>query len=258
MIHREAALDHDGIFHFSVESEYQKSSNLLRILPPAGVRIGETAIAQSLRQVYILPVNPAEDTRWGDGLETARQLNLHNRFAFVLVAPSFSDWPWYADHPFDPARRQESYLIKEILPLVDQLLPGSGERRGALGFSKSGFGALSLILRNPDLFQAASAWDAPLMKIRPDEYEMPDLYGNHQNFDSYCIPYLLTRRADYFRRTNRLYIAGYDVFRRSMNEAHQLMVELEILHDYEDGPYRKHRWDSGWMEAAASALHVKL
>lgn len=57
-----------------------------------------------------------------------------------FVAPTFSQVPWYADHPTDLKIRQETYFINVVLPLVEQTYPAqkSPDGRLLLGFSKSG------------------------------------------------------------------------------------------------------------------------
>ncbi len=237
-----------AILDYDIHSSYQAGATSLRLLPPADP-------ARPFVHLYILPVNPGLEKRWGDGLEAARQLGLGERWNLLAIAPSFSDWPWYADHPANPALRQESYLIHEILPRVEALYPAANPRRLLLGFSKSGNGAFSLLLRRPDLFHAAAAWDAPLMKTRPDEFEMPAVYGSAQNFAHYALPGLFRQQAELLRQSApRLGLFGFGGFREHLHAAHELLERLHIPHVYADGPRREHRWDSGWLAAAAQFL----
>lgn len=53
--------------------------------------------------------------------------------------------------------RMESYLIKELLPLVTQMLPIDAQRVGIFGHSMGGHGALTLALRHPGVFKSLSA-----------------------------------------------------------------------------------------------------
>lgn len=55
----------------------------------------------------------------------------------------------------------ESYLLKELLPLVEAMLPIDGRRIGILGHSMGGHGALTLALRHPRRFRSVSAF-API------------------------------------------------------------------------------------------------
>ena len=57
--------------------------------------------------------------------------------------------------------RMESYLIKELLPLITQNLPIDAQRLGIFGHSMGGHGALTLAQRHPGVFKSLSAF-API------------------------------------------------------------------------------------------------
>ncbi|MFE8645964.1 S-formylglutathione hydrolase [Sphingomonas sp. NCPPB 2930] len=57
--------------------------------------------------------------------------------------------------------RMESYLLDELLPLLQAALPIAGDRLGIFGHSMGGHGALTLALRHPGRFRSVSAF-API------------------------------------------------------------------------------------------------
>jgi S-formylglutathione hydrolase len=57
--------------------------------------------------------------------------------------------------------RMESYLTRELLPLLGEHLPVDLERVGIFGHSMGGHGALTLALRHPGVFKSVSAF-API------------------------------------------------------------------------------------------------
>lgn len=59
--------------------------------------------------------------------------------------------PWSAHY------RMESYLLRDLLPLLDQAMPIDTQRLGIMGHSMGGHGALTLALRNPTRFASLSA-----------------------------------------------------------------------------------------------------
>ena len=63
--------------------------------------------------------------------------------------------------PWSPHWRMESYLVRELLPLVSQHLPIDAKQLGIFGHSMGGHGALTLALRQPGLFKTVSAF-API------------------------------------------------------------------------------------------------
>jgi S-formylglutathione hydrolase len=61
--------------------------------------------------------------------------------------------------------RMESYLTRELLPLLGAHLPMDLERVGVFGHSMGGHGALTLALRHPGVFKSVSAF-APIAAPR--------------------------------------------------------------------------------------------
>ena len=180
----------DGWITHIVESEYQAKPTEIRILVPDKLALKDRLDATQPRRVlYVLPVEAGRESKYGDGLAEVKRLDLHNKHGLICVAPTFAHLPWYADHPTDKTIRQESYFVKVVVPFIDRTYqldekrrmdassvriqahadgrgvhptPVNKESRWLLGFSKSGWGAWSLLARNPDLFGRAAAWDAPL------------------------------------------------------------------------------------------------
>jgi hypothetical protein len=205
----EAQRDGEGFLCHTVESEYQAGKTEIRVLLP-------DVLDGSRRHpvVYVLPVEARTDHRYGDGLLEVRRHGLHDRFSAIFVAPTFSHLPWYADHPTDPLIRQETYLLRVVIPFVEGRYPARAEPGGRLllGFSKSGWGAFSLLLRHPDLFGKAAAWDAPLMMEGPGRYGSGDIFATPENFEGHRVTGLLERRAAGLRDGNRLILLGFGNF----------------------------------------------
>ncbi len=243
--------DANGFFVHSIRSEYQSGRTAIRVLLPD--RLEED---RRYPVLYVLPVEAGDGSRWGNGLVEVHKHDLANQFGLICVAPTFFQLPWYADHPTDPKIRQESYFLKDVVPLVDKLYPtrAEGEGRLLLGFSKSGWGAFSLLLRHPDSFGTAVAWDAPLMMDRPGRYGSGPIFGTEENFAGYEIAGLLRSKTPLLQQTNRLIHFGYGNFREQHQAAHRLMKELGIRHTYRDGPHREHSWHSGWLAEAVEML----
>jgi hypothetical protein len=206
--------------------------------------------------VYVLPVEAQRGSRYGNGLQEVLEQNLHNRYCAICVSPTFSHLPWYADHPSDPKILQESYMLHDVVPFVERHYPTLPQRRGRLlvGFSKSGYGAFSLVLRHPEIFGRAAAWDAPLNMSRPDRYGMHEIFGTQENFEAYRIGSLLEQKAALLRRRRRLALVGHANFGEHHETIHGRMASLRIPHVFQSGPRRRHAWDSGWLEDAFRAV----
>ena len=240
-----------GVLVHEVRSPYQAKPTQIRVLLPSKVEKGKTYPV-----VYVLPVEAGTENRYGDGLKEVQKLDLHNKLSAVFVAPTFTHLPWYADHPTKPEIRQESHLLKVVIPFVDKTYPvvARADGRLLLGFSKSGWGAWSLLLRNSDVFGRAAAWDAPLMLDKPGKYGSGDIFGTADNFDGYRVSKLLEANADKLQTEKRLILLGYGNFRAEHQQAHALLDKLKVAHEYRDEPDRKHDWHSGWVKEAAELL----
>ena len=149
-----------GTWRYAVSSQYQKGENLLEVLLPD--RFDPT---EAHRVLYVLPVETGIGGRYGDGLMEVKKLDAHNRHNLICVAIAFDQLPWFADHATDKQRQHETYITRVVVPFIESKYktPGDASGRLLLGFSKSGWGAFSLILRNPQTFGKAASWDAPLM-----------------------------------------------------------------------------------------------
>ena len=207
--------------------------------------------------LYMLPVEAEDNAHFGNPLEEARALDLANRHQIFCVYPTFTETPWFADHPTDLKKRQESYFIQEAIPFVEANYPVLSERSGRwlAGFSKSGWGAFSLLLRNPGLFEKAASFDAPLMQEKVGPWGSGLIFGDQQTFDAHR-PDLLFRKhaAEYRGGSPRFVLMGSVLFKKHTGDAHALMLELGIPHLYHDVQSRRHHWNSDWLDKAAQML----
>ena len=246
-----AATDEQGFQVHEIHSHFQSAATRMRILTPERLEPG-----RRYRSIYVLPVEAGHGTKWGDGLLEIKKHDLHNQHQSIFVAPEFSSLPWYADHPTDPTLRQESYLLQDVIPRIDRsypIEPGPGGHL-LLGFSKSGWGAWSLLLRHPEVFGKAAAWDAPLALDRPGPYGSGPIFGTPENFKRYEVRELLRQRAALLGDDKRLVLTGYGSFGEEHRRIHALLEELHIPHEYRDGPPRKHDRYSGWVPEAVQLL----
>lgn len=142
----EAKKDDNGLLVHEVRPPYQAKTTQIRVLRPDKLEKGK-----KYPVVYVLPVEAGTENRYGDGLQEAKKLDLHNKVSAVFVTPTFSHLPWYADHPTKTEVRQESYILKVVVPLIDKTYPvrAGAEGRLLLGFSKSGWGGVVAAAAEP-------------------------------------------------------------------------------------------------------------
>ena len=248
----------DGFRVHRVSSEYQASDTTIRVLLPDRLEPGGKH-----RVLYVLPVVAGDERRFGDGLLEVKELDLHNKHDLICVAPEFTAPPWFADHDLNPEQRDESHLLKVVIPFVEDNYPAAREAEGRLllGFSKSGWGSISLLIRHPELFHRAAAWDTG---IRIDTGPMDEAdrttrirrdFGTDDNFGRYRLSSLVERKGGELGSEERLFYYNTGGVRAQGGaELHRLMVEAGVPHRYLFEPHRTHRWDSGWIETAVEFL----
>lgn len=254
-----AQVDENRILQHRIYSPYQADSTSIRVLLPDRM---DPEKAYSV--LYILPVIANDKRRFGDGLLEVMKDNFHNKYQLICVAPEFTTPPWFADHETNMELQDESHFLKTVLPFVDEQYPTLRNKEGRflIGFSKSGWGAFSLLLRNPEIFHKAVGWDIGI-RVDTGPIEEEDrkeriniIFGSPSNFEKHRISSLLKERGSllggdearlfYYNTAGRRGPGGADI--------HRLMQELEIPHRYLFEPKRKHRWDSGWIPEAIKFL----
>ena len=253
----------NGVIWYNATSEHNgPGTTLLRVLPPTNPAPG-----MPRRFIYVLPVMDDVDlqTEFGDGLEELLALNVHNAYNASIIAPSFQAVPWYADHTSLSERNYETFMVQDLVPWVRANLSVTGqEEHWLIGFSKSGFGAVTLLFRNPTVFHAAASWDFPADQPDPFDWNMLDNYGTNANFQN---NYRLTNgwiaaRGAPFQAASRLWLSddyatyyGTPTFRdevlafagRLLANGVQFLMEAS-------GATRPHTWTSGWLPQAVAGL----
>jgi hypothetical protein len=242
-----------------IASSFQAGPRLVQVLLP------DAYDATSRYPVlYVLPVEPQGQCVYGDGLTVLRELDVANRYSVILVQPGFSHTPWYVDHATDLAARPASHLEQAVVPFIEERYATLAGRAGRLliGFSKSGWGALSMILRNPAFWGYAAAWDAPLMMVNY-HWNVVDDFGTAAQFDAHRPDQLAPRVADSFRQNPRLVLGGersWGPLRDGPPKPghthgfHQLLEQLAIPHTFRPDLCVQHTWNPGWVEPMVEEL----
>ncbi|MEX2216036.1 MAG: alpha/beta hydrolase-fold protein [Phycisphaeraceae bacterium] len=244
-----------GVWRYNVTSKYQKGENLVEVLLPDHYDAG-----RAYRVLYVLPVETGIGGRYGDGLMEVKKLGAHNRHQLVCVTMAFDQLPWYADHATDKQRQHESYITRVIVPFIESKYTTKGNAAGRLllGFSKSGWGAFTLILRNPDLFARAASWDAPLMFTDWDKWPSRSWtapFGSEETFRAFSPAALIEARAAAFKKDPaRLILLGPGNFKQDAITMHEAMKRLGVQHTFDHTLDSRHDWHSGWVKPAIEYL----
>ncbi len=241
------------------ETEYQNGRQQIRVLLPDDYRKD-----RFYRVLYVLPVEKGFDQRYGYGLDVLKQMDAHNEYDIIIVQMGFEKEPWYGDHATDPKARQASYLKEFVVPFIDKQYSTMGTSKGRLlfGFSKSGWGAFSLILKYPEFFGYAASWDAPMF-FDKFHYKMEPIYGTLEQLNAYRPDLLVSKQKRYFQRKPRLVLTGEQGWGKSIPapsggshtvEMHKILEKEGIKHVYDNSLNVPHRWNEQWMAPTLKAL----
>ena len=83
-----------------------------------------------------------------------------------------------------------------------------------------------------------------------------NVYGTDANFQANyrLTPTFVDAHKTPFLTKDRIWIGGYQTFRTDMAHYDSLLTSKAILHTTEPPQLMAHRWDSGWVQIALSAL----
>lgn len=252
----------DGVSTYTIKSPYAGGETRVRILK-SRERTG--------RVLFVLPVTPwpGFESLWkriGDGCEEILKGDFHNRYGYDVVFPDFPKHaPWFVDHATDPDRRHEMHMMRVVVPFADEIL-GSAEGksgkvivRDLVGFSKSGYGALYLLLRHPEIFRACSAWDPAVIAPEATLANVNSLRsaaGSDERYKECDILRVIATNAPPFRGSVRMAISGYskETFLEQLKTLHGALNDASVRHYYTDKVNVQHRWGPGWLEQALDSL----
>lgn len=248
-----------GIEIHPAESPYQNGTQEIRVLLPDAY-----VTNHQYRVLYVLPVGFGGVGRPSKELKVLQEMNAHNEFNLIVVSMTFEKMPWFGDHPSDLKIRQASFLKEWVVPFVESRYSTMRGAEGRLlfGFSKSGWGAFSLVLRDPSFFGYAAAWDAPMML--PDfHYGMDQVFGTLEHLADYRPDLLALKQKAEFRIKTRLVLAGENKWGNLIpspaggshtTDFHRLLEREKIKHVYLGNLNAQHTWNKEWMIPTVKAL----
>ena len=252
-----AVLHADEVEAVMLASEYQNGEQEIRVLLPDNYNG-----AKQYPVVYVLP--PQGGLKgYAKGFEVLKKMDAHNKYEFIVVTMSFEKEPWYGDHFENEKLRQASYVKEFLIPYIENKYStfGTLEGRLLLGFSKSGWGSFSLILKYPDFFGYAASWDAPISfktwtqpsTSRAGTYTyrgMRDNYGSAEQLSLFRPDLNITKNGKYFREKTRLVLFGHAKFRIHNDKTHYWLNNAGIKHLYNNKIKCGHKWAPIWIEPA--------
>jgi hypothetical protein len=254
-----ASTDANGVATYNMTSPIVSdgATEPLRVLKPASPASGVKH-----KFLIALPVETGEGTTYGDAMSVLEGLNAANQYNATIIEPSFSIDPWYADSATDSGNQVETFMTDQLVPWIKANLATTGtEQVWLLGFSKSGLGAQDLILKHPSVYTLAATWDFPADMTSYNQLgtSPQTAYGTNANYlSNYQLNQAFVNQyAAPFKAAKRLWLGSYYYFDWDVNNYYAPeLTTAGVQYDIEAPTQMAHRWDSGWVPGALSALYA--
>lgn len=207
--------------------------------------------------IYVGEVEPTTNV-YADSLQTIRTLGLHDTHNVIFVRSYTKSIPWFGTKS-DGTRQVDIHYRDVVVGLMDERYSTIKNREGRmfLGFSKSGFGALSILLRNPTVFGYAAAWDVPWNLVYGD-FETIDAFGTSAQFNLYNPKTILTSYLSSVNDKSRIVLAGSASFSADTISFDAYLTTNNVPHAYVynllGGGGADHNWNTGWLTNVVAAL----
>jgi S-formylglutathione hydrolase FrmB len=201
--------------------------------------------------IYLLHGLYGHFDNWAAKTKLAEYSAQHN---YLIVAPEGNDG-WYTDSVTVPSDKYESYIVKELIPLIDKKFRTVADRdhRAIAGLSMGGYGAVKFGLKNPEIFSLVGSFSGALRATSFNEKNAgaigrsamavfgPDDSPARRANDIFAITKALS--PDQIRKMPFIYQScGTEDFLFSNNRDFELLLIAEkIPHEYREHP-GAHDW----------------
>ena len=175
-----------------------------------------------------------------------------DKYNFIAIGVDGNYSSWYLDSPIDPAFKYETYIIRELIPFIDQTYKtdATPAGRAITGLSMGGHGALYLSFKHQDVFGAAGSMSGGV-DIRPfsEKWDLKKRLGSITDFSENWEKNTVINMLNLIE-SNKLKLiidCGVDDFFIEVNRnLHQKMLTLKINHDYieREGAHNRDYWDN--------------
>lgn len=246
-----------GLRRYSYQSSYVDSAtdagfaNALEVLLPDTYNP-----SNSYPLIVVLGVEPTP-YQFADEIQVIKTAGLHNTHNAIFCKVNTKTYPWWgakADGTVD----YEKLVRDGIVPWMRTKFSIVAGRQGVslLGYSKGGWGAYSLILRNPTAFGYAAAWDAPLTSsyAAMASNQADVAIGSSAQWALYSPSAILAENVASVNDKNRLVLTGYNLFNTEVTAFASLLTSNSVAYTYDSTSRASHNANSGWMAGTVGSL----
>lgn len=163
-------------------------------------------------------------------------------YGIIMVMPDGGYDSWYFDSPYDGRNKYETFITRELIPVVDSEYKTRPSRdfRAITGNSMGGHGALYLGIRHQDLFANIGSMSGGVdIRPFPNEWGISKWLGPKDKYPNNWEDYTVTNMLDRLgaRGTNIIFDCGTEDFFYEVNMTmHEKMLKMAIPHEFISRP----------------------
>ncbi len=194
---------------------------------------------------------------YAEELQVIKAADLHNTYNAIFCRVYTKTMPWWAvknDGTVDYERLIRDGLVPWMRTNFS-IIPG---RQGVslLGYSKGGFGAFSLILRNPTHFGYAASWDAPLNSSYATMAGSGavEAFGSAAQYNAFQPATILPANVAAVNDKTRLVLAGYNLYQADQTAFASILSANSVPVSFDSTSRASHNSNSGWMAGVVGML----
>ena len=214
------------------------NQNALRKMTSCMVLLPEDAGPGPFPVWYLLHGLSDNHTAWTRRTNLERYLG---SLPLIVVMPD-GGRGFYTDSATEPAGAFETFIVRDLVGLVDRTFRTRANREGRVisGLSMGGFGAIKLALKHPEMFCAAASHSGALWRPSDLEHyegsELHRVFGNHPVGGPDDI-FALAERLPAGQMPGLRIDCGTEDYLLSANRTfHAHLDRLGIAHDYAEFP----------------------
>ncbi len=197
---------------------------------------------------------------YGSGLNVLQSLDVEDQYNTTIIEPVFPMDSWYADNPTDATIDYNTFMSTILPQWVDSHFSTTGDEKSLLlGFSKSGYGALDLLFKNPTEFDAAAAFDFPgdMTSYNGFGTSSANDYGTQANFqNNYELDqsFINANKAP-FTTQDRIWISEGPDYANQVADFNNLLTSQGVQDTFSSTQTGDaHTWTGGWVSGAVAGL----
>ncbi|MBY0482027.1 MAG: esterase family protein [Chitinophagaceae bacterium] len=195
--------------------------------------------SKALPTVYLLNGYGGNYAQWPKFIPDLQQKA--DALGMIFVCPDGAN-SWYFDSPIDSSFRYESYIIKDLVPYVDQHYKTIAQKSGRAitGLSMGGHGGLYLSVRHTDIFGAGGSTSGGVdFRPFPNNWEIKKALGDYETNTAIWDDHTVVKAVESLKNNELkiIFDCGLgDFFLKVNRSLHEKLMVLKIDHDYIERP----------------------